>query len=267
MFKKLLIHIFWCIRSYFWALCFYLSYLLSRLGRDKTDDTSAWEEDEKPEITVVMTTCARPEFLMRTLDTFKTYNTYPIKKFIVIEDGGCPETEHILKDMLSEYDVSYIFNSINLGQLKSIDTAYAQVTTELVFHLEEDWEFIRPGFIEHSLNHLRRYRKCITLSLRRFDDQQNHPVKREHLEDDFLLYKPFWRGCWVGYGFNPSLRRMSDYQSLIGGYSGFGNRREISIGLFYYWIGLKVHVLDYGEEGYAKHPGANYSTGVEFGKA
>tara|TARA_B110000003_G_C16651144_1_gene534162 strand:+ start:227 stop:922 length:696 start_codon:yes stop_codon:yes gene_type:complete len=230
-------------------------------------DVADWEMDNSPEVTVVLTSCARPEFLIRTLESFEKYNTYPIKEFIVIEDGGCHKTEQIINEKLSKYPVNFIFNSTNLGQLKSIDKAYAQVTTELVFHLEEDWEFTQPGFIEHSLNHLHRYPKCIMLSLRKFDDQQNHPIKKGNLDDDFLLLKPFWRGCWVGYGFNPSLRRMSDYRKLIGGYSSFGNRREISIGLFYYLIGMKVHVLSYNSECYAVHDGANYSTEKKFRKA
>ena len=81
------------------------------------------------------------------------------------------------------------------------------------------------------------------------------------------MLKPFWRGCWVGYGFNPSLRRMSDYRKLVGGYSSFANRREISIGIFYYFIGMKVHVLSYDKESYVRHIGKDASTEINFKKA
>jgi GT2 family glycosyltransferase len=253
--------------SYFWASCFYFTYLFSKIYGPKNKDVADWKMDKSSEVTVVLTSCARPEFLIRTLESFEKYNTYPIKEFIVIEDGGCHKTEQIINEKLSKYHVNFIFNSTNLGQLKSIDKAYAQVTTELVFHLEEDWEFTQPGFIEYSLSHLHRYPKSIMLSLRKFDDQQNHPIKKGSLDDDFLLLKPFWRGCWVGYGFNPSVRRMSDYRKLIGGYSSFGNRREISIGLFYYLIGMKVHVLSYDKEAYVEHIGKDFSTEINFKKA
>lgn len=267
MIKKVLAHLYWCFVSFYWALCFYLSYKLLKIKDESNNIDIDWYDIEEPEITVVLTCCARPDFLRRTLKSFKKYNTFPIKSFIVIEDGKCLETKKIVNEMLDNYEVNFIFNDENQGQLKSIDKAYALVSTELVFHLEEDWEFTKSGFIERSLDHLKHHPDCIFLSLRRFDDQQNHPIKKGSINDDFLLLKPFWRGCWMGYGFNPSLRRMSDYRKLIGGYSSFGNLREISIGLFYYFIGMKVHVLSYNKEAYVNHPGANYSTGKKFRKA
>jgi hypothetical protein len=35
--------------------------------------------------------------------------------------------------------------------MKSIDRAYADVTTPFIFHCEDDWRFFRSGFIEESL--------------------------------------------------------------------------------------------------------------------
>ena len=267
MIKKVLVHLYWCFVSFYWALCFYLSYKLLKTKLESNNNDTNWHDIEEPEITVVLTCCDRPDNLRRTLKSFKKYNTFPIKNFIVIEDGKSLETEKILNEMLGEHEVNFIFNDENQGQLKSIDKAYALVTTELVFHLEEDWDFTKSGFIERSLDHLKDHPDCIFLSLRRFDDQQNHPLKKRNINDDFLLFSPYWKGCWMGFGFNPSVRRMSDYRKLIGGCSSFGNKREISIGLFYYWIGKKVHCLDYSEKGYVNHSGINLSTGAKFRKA
>ena len=40
------------------------------------------------EVSVVVTSCNRPDLLEKTLDSFNDFNTYPIKKFIVIDDSG-----------------------------------------------------------------------------------------------------------------------------------------------------------------------------------
>ena len=52
-----------------------------------------------------------------------------------------------------------LVNAVQLGQMRSIDRAYAQVTTPLIFHCEDDWLFTRGGFIRelrHRASDLRR---------------------------------------------------------------------------------------------------------------
>ena len=44
------------------------------------------------EVTVVLTACNRADLLEKTLDSFFKFNTYPLKRFIIIDDGmnfGC----------------------------------------------------------------------------------------------------------------------------------------------------------------------------------
>jgi hypothetical protein len=43
--------------------------------------------DAASDVTLVLTSCGRQDLLERTLDSFFVYNTYPIREFIVIEDG------------------------------------------------------------------------------------------------------------------------------------------------------------------------------------
>jgi hypothetical protein len=43
--------------------------------------------DATSDVTLVLTSCGRQDLLERTLDSFFVYNTYPIREFIVIEDG------------------------------------------------------------------------------------------------------------------------------------------------------------------------------------
>ena len=218
------------------------------------------------EVTVVLTCCARPEKLKETLTSFVMTNTYPVAKYIIIEDGLCLRSEEIVCEILKGLDFDYIRNVENLGQLKSIDVAYSRVCTDYVFHMEEDWTFSRGGFIERSLELLKADERCLYMSLRAANDQQGHPVRRSRLNDAYLECSPFWKGCWVGFGFNPSLRRMSDYDCLIGGASSY-NSREIGIGIFYYMIGRRIFVLDYKELPFVLHIGQDCSTEGLFSKA
>ena len=57
-------------------------------------------------------------------------------------------------------------NETRIGQIKSIDKAYKEVKTEYVFHCEDDWEFLREGFIEKSMEMLKEDPKIAVVGLR-----------------------------------------------------------------------------------------------------
>ena len=62
------------------------------------------------------------------------------------------------------------------GQVKLIDQAYAQVDTPYIFHLEDDWEFHRPGFMEKSRAFLEADPKILLVWLRAWNDTSGHPL-------------------------------------------------------------------------------------------
>ena len=104
-------------------------------------------------ITFVLTSCGRLDLLERTLDSFFKYNTHPIERYVITEDSADQEIfnkcERLNKDKY-ESRLEFIFNHEKLGQSKSIDKAYSTIDTEYIFHLEDDYEFYRSGFIEVS---------------------------------------------------------------------------------------------------------------------
>lgn len=217
------------------------------------------------EITVVLTCCDRNQFLEKTLKSFLEFNTYKHLKFLIIEDGENRGSFDICKKYLdNKYEWQYIFNERNLGQLASIDLAYGQCFSKYVFHLEEDWQFVAPGFIEESLYYLNKYPKCLFVSLRKFDDQNNHPVKPSGICNNMLTFTAFWKGCWTGFGFNASLRRMADYKKLKNGYS-YKNIREIGPGIFYKLLGFEI--LVFHDKKFLNHLGENASTAATHKKA
>ncbi|BDT78441.1 glycosyltransferase [Polynucleobacter yangtzensis] len=214
-------------------------------------------------VTVVITSCNRPNELERTIKSFLLMNTFPVNKYIVIEDGGSSNAISVAKNLLGEEGNVFIKNEKNLGQLNSIDIAYREVESEFIFHMEDDWNFHAPGFIEKSMEILLQEKNVIYLSLRAKTDQNGHPYIMR--SDSIAEPLPFWKGVWVGYGFNPSLRRRSDY-IMIGSSYGKWNERETSIGIFYYINNKRVLLLA-DDESYVTHSGNNSSTELTHKKA
>lgn len=104
-------------------------------------------------ITLVLTSCGRLDLLEKTLDSFFEFNTYPIHQFIITEDSTDQNIFDQCITLNKKYDnkLEFIFNKEKLGQTKSIDLAYSTIKTPYIFHLEDDWEFYKPNFIEDSI--------------------------------------------------------------------------------------------------------------------
>jgi hypothetical protein len=173
------------------------------------------------EVTVVLTACNRADLLEKTLDSFFEMNTYPIKRFIIIDDGmnfGCND---FVKTKY-KFPIELIYNNPKLYQIRSIDYVYGIVETEYVFHMEEDWLFLKKGFIEDSIKVLEADDNILQVWLRGVDDTTNtHPWNPEIYEVDGLqmvLLK--YTGIWNGFSFNPGLKRLSDWKKLPNGYDG-----------------------------------------------
>jgi hypothetical protein len=170
----------------------------------------------KFDTSAVLTSCNRPDLLQKTLDSFFDKNTYPIAKFIIIDDSlvdGCNDFVHTRYD----FPITTLYNTTKIGQVRSIDVAYSQVNTEFVFHMEEDWEFLLKSPIEVSRELMEEDGKIITAWLRSPNDVTlNHTYSKEtYISKGGIQYKRcdvyYPRGMWNGFTFNPSLKRMRDY--------------------------------------------------------
>lgn len=205
-------------------------------------------------VTLVITSCQRQDLLQRTLFTFFQYNTYPILRTIVIEDSGVKGINDELKRIYP--DILWIENSKRLGQIASIDKAYSFVSTPYIFHCEDDWEFYRSGFIEASMNVLETHPNIINVWLRERSDMNGHPIEFE--ANNFAWLAHNYQGIWHGFTFNPTLKRVLDYQILgkYGAITKFNRQKpyesEAKIGNFYKSIGFKAVILN---KGYCRHTG------------
>src|SRR5207248_6183587 len=165
------------------------------------------------EVTVVLTSCGRQDLLERTLDSFFLHNTYPVRDFIIIEDGDGRKNGRLSKKY-QDYLLTWHDTGTRVGQVTAIDMAYSHVKTDFIFHCEDDWEFLRPGFIERSLEVLKTDEKILQVSLRDKDDTNGHPVSQRVYFAQWVPYRLLaldydageW-GVWHGFAWNPGLRR------------------------------------------------------------
>lgn len=102
------------------------------------------------EVTLFITSCGRKELLIRTIESFVNFNTYPIKEMILCEDSGIPNVVDFVKDIVP-YPIIFCYNEKRIGQMKTIEKYTNLIKTPYVFHLEDDYEFFDSGFIELSL--------------------------------------------------------------------------------------------------------------------
>lgn len=220
--------------------------------------------DLRPGITVVATSCGRQDLLARTLDSFFTYNSCEISRIIVVEDG-LADRNAALMQRFRDKAITWIGTRRRVGQILAIDTAYALVDTELIFHLEDDWEFYAPHFIEKSRAVLAADPACFAVMLRALDDTNGHPLLPEVETIGGIATRTYAFGfneIWHGFSFNPGLRRTADYRRL-GSYGlhvrfAWRDRGTAEAGLsqIYRDLGMHVRILaDCGGAGHVRHIG------------
>jgi hypothetical protein len=209
------------------------------------------------DVTVVLTSCGRYDLLERTLESFGSFNTYPgIAQIIVVEDGAGDPSE-----VCKRHGASLVRTGARLGQARCIDIGYQQVSTPFIFHMEDDWEFYKHGFIERSKLFLEQDPSTLLVWLRAWTDTNGHPLSFKARDGSMGVLAAGYDGCWNGFTFNPGLRRKSDYD-LIGSFAAHklanypwapGGAHEAAASVFYFQLGFRAVILDEG--GYVRHIG------------
>lgn len=225
-----------------------------------------------PDVTMVVTSCRYIDLLERTLRSFVEKNDYPVKKIIVIEDSDCMDVYRV-SAILKDYDHEIILNGENIGQLASIDKAYRLVETDYIFHVEDDWEFCRSGFIGGAIRLLSDDPSLGIVLVRAEEDMPYYVRSLKTRKAGSFEYKrlfPQLHYKWGSFTFNPSIIRVSDYLR-VGPYKRFDSEEQISIyfkslGLCMGWLigGGARHIGD-GKKG--SGPGYVKSTAVGRGMA
>ena len=211
------------------------------------------------DVTVVLTSCNRPTLLSETLKSFFDFNTYPLHSFIIVEDSGVKGCNDKLKELYPF--ITWVENETNKGQAYSIDLGYSLVKTKYIFHCEEDWQFYQSGFIEQSKTILDNKPNILQVWIRAENDTNEHPLELPKYNCRGVNYKMVIKNHlkrWHGFSFNPSLRRLKDYQ-LLGSFTQYANNGEhgatveANVGLFYKQQGYSAAIIS--GNGFVRHLG------------
>jgi hypothetical protein len=216
------------------------------------------------DITVVVTSCNRHDLLARTLESFRAHESEGrVARILVAEDGDADPGP-----VCRRFEAEYFRTGERAGQIKLIDLAYAMVDTPYIFHLEDDWEFYRPDFMQKSRAFLERDPQILLVQLRAWNDVGGHPISHAAPDHSFGVMATGYCDCWHGFTFNPGLRRLSDYQRLGGSYEKQPRTMyvvaktpaaalpfEVEASAFYHRLGYRAVILDEG--GYVRHIGAD----------
>lgn len=207
-----------------------------------------------PEVTALLTSCGRQDLLERTIDSFIKMNTYPLHDFIVYEDSGIEGINDRLK--IKYPFIRWIEPKERTGQIVALDTLFQACTTPYAFMQEDDWLFIRPGFIEASMAIMEALPRVAHVWLRDRSDLVSHPIT---WGDDYGILKSA-PGMWAGFQFSPSLKRLADYKAIgsYGRHTTFERHRpwkaEAAISQLYNRLGYKAAIL---VDPYIRHIGDN----------
>lgn len=177
-----------------------------------------------PAYTMALTSCGRHDLLHRVIDSFiSCIDVFPVRT-VIVEDGPLPRPDWFDYPQLGE--VLWLSNGKRMGQGYTVDRAYAHVETDLVFHAEDDWEFVKAGpIISKSAEILSCFAQVIVVMLM---NAQNWTFRDPSFP--FLLYKPSVGGLnplYDCFAFGCGLRRMSDYRALGGNFARYEENLEI----------------------------------------
>jgi hypothetical protein len=182
-------------------------------------------------ISFVLTSCGRFDLLEETLSSFFRHNRAPIARYILVEDSGDDAVRESVAKCGIEFTI--LVNNPKLGQLRSIDRAYAAVETPFILHCEDDWRFLRGGFIEESIRILNAFPNVSGVHLRRTGQNPlfDEGFKNSEISvfEDIRFRVMNLQRCppWGGYSFNPSVVRVADYKAM-GPFSKFRHEPQIS---------------------------------------
>ncbi|MCI4662080.1 MAG: hypothetical protein MRY63_09705 [Neomegalonema sp.] len=185
------------------------------------------------EYTVVLTSCARFDLLRPTVESFLRFADVPPTRFLIIEDSGDAAVEEAMDGLRAPFD--FILNRPQLGQMAAIDRAYGTVTTPYIFHCEDDWTFLRSGFLAQSRALLDARPDVSMIGLR--PRAELNPLVRglpgAQLQDPqlgeigYFAYDPALHPEYFSYSFNPGLRRLSDAQAHMP-FAPLGGEEDVS---------------------------------------
>lgn len=164
--------------------------------------------------TAFVLSCNRLDVLDKTLQSFYATRDYDTK-MVIVDDSATPGVFETLVERYG-HDCDIICFPKNRSQWWAMDFMVSYCDTDYIFYLEDDWELLRPGYLNQSKQILEKYREVgvVDTSWRTFEWQGIDSYEKELIDGTFYWKKPWkitdhhlaWHS-WVG---SPNLRRRDD---------------------------------------------------------
>jgi len=171
-------------------------------------------DQPESDTTTFVLSCNRLDVLDKTLQSFYATRDY-VTKMVIVDDSAEPGIFEALVDRYGN-DCDVICFPNNRSQWWAMDFMVSYCDSEYIFYLEDDWELLKPGYLNLSKQILRKYRNVgvVDTSWRTFEWQGIDSYERELVDSCFYWKKPWkitdnhlaWHS-WVG---SPNLRRRDD---------------------------------------------------------
>lgn len=171
-------------------------------------------EQPESDTTTFVLSCNRLEVLDKTLQSFYATRDY-VTKMVIVDDSAEPGVFETLVERYGS-DCDVICFPRNRSQWWAMDFMVSYCDSQYIFYLEDDWELLRPGYLNLSKQILEKYRDVgvVDTSWRTFEWQGIDSYDRKLIDSTFYWKKPWkitdhhvaWHS-WVG---SPNLRRRDD---------------------------------------------------------
>lgn len=214
-------------------------------------------QQPESDTTTFVLSCDRLDVLDKTLKSFLETRDY-ITKMVIVDDSARDGVFETLVERYGEFSDVICFPK-NRSQWWAMDFMVSYCDTDYIFYLEDDWELIKPGYLNQSKEILQKYRNIgtVDISWRTFEWEGHDCYEKELIDNQFYWKKPWkisdyhlhWYG-WVG---SPNLKRRDDL-ILLGRVEKWHN--EWNIDRRFLSLGFKAVFLN-GE--YARHLGDDCS--------
>lgn len=219
-------------------------------------------------VTLTITTCKRLSLFKRTIGSLieKCKDLDLITHVLCVDDNSSPDDRDAMLEVLN---ISFPNRDVRLyckspqqrGLAYSMNIILENVTTKYIFHIEDDWEFIKEdNFITKALAIIKETDNVKSVLVRNYDflAKSVTPSGNEYrvLEVGQIVTQSGVDSTWKhGYSLNPSVQ---DIEAIKSKHLLFPNFQvEYIFGVKFYEAGFRAATLT---EEYVAHIGENYSS-------
>jgi hypothetical protein len=174
----------------------------------------------------VLTSCGRFDLLGETVASFQ--RNFDVERILIAEDSEDSASAAAFARAFPVADVRV--NLPKLGQMRSIDAHYANLSAPYVVHLEDDWGFTRSLDLDRVTDFLeaRPDISVVCIAHRIYDPRFAKGARREsHGGIDYLVWETDAHPKWFSYSFNPSVARLPLWRE-VGPFAKFVTEENLS---------------------------------------